>query len=177
VEPGYLLGADAGDLAELEQPLRPRERGIGLAVDRRPIARGLPEPLLDPRALAHRDPLPDDERHCRLVRRVEADRPKVAVLLLKPADDRVSLADRGPAGPVVVEREGPRCLADDRREILGGGVGATDDPPVLTLAELDCRARQRSLDREGQRDRGLTDRAAADPGRESAGEVPGRPPG
>ena len=56
------------------------------------------------RRLAHRDALADHERGDRLVRRVEADRPEAVVLRLERADDRVALADVGPAGAIVVER-------------------------------------------------------------------------
>ena len=163
--------AEALDGRHLEQPLGPRERADDLAADLDRVAVRLGQPVLHDARLAHRDALADDERGGGLVRGVEADRAEPVVLRLERAEDRVALADRLPAGAVVIERQRASGLAPGGLEIVGAGDLAVDGP-VGCLPDIDGGAVAPAFDRERHEQPGGR-AVGSDPGREPAGEVLG----
>src|SRR5205823_12637243 len=102
-------------------------------LDRRSVAEAFGELALDDRRLPARDPLADDERRDRLVRGVEAHRSEELVLPLEPAHDRVALTDCGPAGAVVIQRQGARGLPEARRQQLLRSIGTSPDDAIGVL--------------------------------------------
>ena len=171
VEAADLDLAQAGHRRDLEQALRSRERSDDLAADLDLVAEPVGEALLDDPCLPHRDPLADDERGGRLVRRVEADRPEPVVLRLKRADHRIARADLGPAAAVVIERQRARCLAANRLEIVRAVCLAVDGP-VGRLPHVDRGAVAPAFDGERHEQAGVR-AMSADPGREPTREILG----
>ncbi len=111
---------------------------------------------LDRRRLAHRDPLADDRLDRRLVRRIEADRPEVVELRLEPADDLIALADLVPAGPIVVERQGPGDLVTNgvKRDVWRRHLGFAPDH-IAVLPHDRSRRPGPAIDRKRHRQPGL----------------------
>ena len=104
MQPLQLLGRQPAHLARFEEALWARKRRVGVAVYRWPVAVGLGQLGFHARGLAARNALADYERGRRLVGGVEADRSQEAVCLLRRANYRVALPDRGPARAVVIDR-------------------------------------------------------------------------
>ena len=173
MEPLDLRLVEAARLAQLQEPLGPRECREGRASHGRPVAQLLCQCSLDDGGLAAGDPLADHERGRGLVRRVEADGAKVVELALRCAHDRVPGTHRRPAGTVVVERERAGRLADCRLTDRRRGVGAATDDAVRVLPQLQGNALVRALRWECQRDRVLANAPAADAGGKAVGETTG----
>jgi hypothetical protein len=89
------------------------------------FARFLGHPLPDAARLKHCDPVPDQERAGRFVGRVKEHRPKVSILRLEPADDRIPTSDVDKAGTIDVERE--------RRQRLSPGTLGIDAGDAVDL--------------------------------------------
>jgi len=172
VEPVDLDLAQALDGRNLEQALRPREGTDDLAADLDRVAVRLGQPVLDDARLAHGDALTDDERRGRLIRGVEADRSEPVVLRLERTEDRVALTDGLPAGTVLIERQRAGRLAPGRLRVVGSGYLAVHGP-VGCLPDIDGGAVEPAFDREGHEQPG-GGAVRSDPGREPAGEIPGR---
>ena len=93
VQPFDLDSCDAWELLQLQERPRLGKSVEGLVRDGNRHTSELSHSSANPPGLKDRDPMPDQERAGRLVRRMKEHRPQVVILGLKTANHRIAAAD------------------------------------------------------------------------------------